>query len=721
MKLNPVVIVLLMVASCSKPAKKYNTWENYGGNKENNHYSSLSQIDTSNVSQLRPAWIFNTGDADTAKYSQIQCNPIVIDSVMYFTSPTLKLYAVYAATGQKIWEFNPDSLFRNNQFMHFVLNNNRGVTYWTDGKNDKRIFYVASSYLHCLNAMNGQLITSFGDSGLVDLHNDLGREAGDLFVTATSPGIIYKDLYILGSRVDEGAAAAPGHIRAYDVKTGKLRWIFHTIPQPGQVGYETWEDPNAYKHVGGANSWSGLTIDEERGIVFAPTGSASYDFYGGKRKGQNLFANCLLALDAGTGKRKWHFQFIHHDLWDWDLPAPPVLVTVKKEQRNIDAVAQVTKHGMVWLFERETGDPVYPINEVPVDTISELIGEKVWPTQPMPTFIKPFVRQTFSINDINPYLPDTSMARIKKALEGYRYGKMFIPPGKKPHVEFPGFDGGAEWGGPAYDPETGLFYVNANEMGWVVTMNKVKTELTTIKENYGQAGLRLYQKYCTSCHGPDRKGAGNFPTLTNLQGRYRDADIVSLLSTGRRMMPSFNYITKEEKEAITNYILDLKENELKEFIRPSQPQDDYRAVPYVMEGYNKFLSPEGYPAIGPPWGTLTAINLHTGEHVWKTTLGEYPELTAKGVPPTGTENYGGPVVTAGGILFIAAAKDSKIRAFNKYNGRLLWEYDLPAAGFATPSVYEVGGKQFLVIACGGGKLRTRSGDAYIAFALPNNR
>jgi quinoprotein glucose dehydrogenase len=721
MKLTAAVVFLFLITSCSKSGKKYNTWENYGGNKENNHYSSLSQIDTGNVNHLQPAWIFNTGDADTAKSSQIQCNPIIIDSVMYFTSPTLKLYAVFAATGQKIWEFNPDSMFRNNQFMHFVLNNSRGVTYWTDGKNDKRLLYVASSYLHCIDAANGQLIRSFGDSGLVDLHNDLGREAGDLFVTATSPGIIYKDLYILGSRVDEGAAAAPGHIRAYDVRTGKLRWIFHTIPQPGQLGYETWDDPNAYKHIGGANNWSGLTLDEKRGIVFAPTGSASYDFYGGKRKGQNLFANCLLALDAGTGKRKWHFQFIHHDLWDWDLPAPPVLVTVKKDGRHIDAVVQVTKHGMVWLFERETGDPVYPVHELPVDTSSELTGEKVWPTQPMPTFSKPFVRQTFTAGDINPNLPDTSIARLKKDLEGYRYGKMFIPPGKRPHVEFPGFDGGAEWGGPAYDPETGLLYVNANEMGWVVKMNDVKEELATIKENYGQAGLRLYQKYCISCHGADRKGTGNFPTLTNLQARYRDADIVTLLSSGRRMMPSFNYITKEEKEAITSYVLELKEKELKEFIRPPQPQDEYRSVPYVMAGYNKFLSPEGYPAIGPPWGTLTAINLNTGEHVWKTTLGEYPELTAKGIPPTGTENYGGPVVTAGGVLFIAAAKDSKIRGFNKYNGRLLWEYDLPAAGFATPSVYEVNGKQFLVIACGGGKLKTKSGDAYVAFALTDTK
>jgi quinoprotein glucose dehydrogenase len=715
MKYSILLAFLFLITACKQTEKKYTNWNSYGGSKENIHYSTLTEIDTNNVSQLQPAWTFNTGDADTVKHSQIQCNPIIIDSIMYVTSPTLKLFALHAGNGQKIWEFDPDSMSLN-----FVLNNSRGVTYWTDGKNDKRIFYVASSYLHCIDATNGQLIRSFGDSGLVDLHNDLGREVADLFVTATSPGIIYKDLYILGSRVDEGAAAAPGHIRAFDVRTGKLRWIFHTIPQPGEAGYETWEDPDAYKHIGGANSWSGFTLDEERGILFAPTGSASYDFYGGKRRGQNLFANCLLALDAETGKRKWHFQFIHHDLWDWDLPAPPVLVTIEKDGNKIDAVAQTTKHGMVWLFERESGKPVYPISEMPVDTTTELTGEKVWPTQPMPTFIKPFVRQTFTANDINPYLPESTITKLKKDLESYRYGKMFLPPGKKPAVELPGFDGGAEWGGPSYDPQTGLLYVNANEMGWVVTMRDVAPEPPR-KENYGQAGVRLYQKYCISCHGADRKGTGNFPTLINIQERYHDADIMSLLSAGRRMMPSFNYITNEEKEAIISYILDSKKDQQKNFIRSAQPQDAYRNVPYAMTGYNKFLSPEGYPAIAPPWGTITAINLNTGEHVWKTTLGEYPELKEKGIPPTGTENYGGPVVTAGGLLFIAAARDGMIRAFNKVSGKLLWEYQLPSPGFATPSVYEVNGKQFLVIACGGGKLKTRSGDAYVAFVLPGKK
>ena len=712
--------VLVVMVGCTSPQKKYTVWENYGGSKENIHYSSLTEIDTNNVAQLQPAWVFNTGDADTAKSSQIQCNPIIVDSVMYITSPTLRLFALHAGTCKKLWEFNPDSMSRNRNLSQFILNNNRGVTYWTDGKNDKRIFYVASSYLHCINATNGQLVISFGDSGMIDLHKDLGREVQELFITATSPGIIYKDLYILGSRVDEGPAAAPGHIRAFDVRTGKMKWIFHTIPQPGEYGYETWEDKEAYKHIGGANSWSGLTLDEKRGILFAPTGSASFDFYGGKRRGQNLFANCLLALDAETGKRKWHFQFIHHDLWDWDLPAPPALVTIEKDGKKIDAVAQTTKHGMVWLFERETGNPLYPINEVPVDTTSELVNEKVWPTQPIPTFIKPFVRQTISADDINPYLPDTSIAKLKKDLAGYRFGKMFIPPGKQTAVELPGFDGGAEWGGTSFDPETGLLYVNANEMGWLLTMRDIKPEPPK-KENYGQAGLRLYEKYCVTCHGVDRKGTGNFPTLLNIQAKYNTSQVMGLLSSGRRMMPSFNYIANEDKEAIVSYVLELKKEQQKNFIRPPQANDMYRNLPYSMTGYHKFLSPEGYPAIKPPWGSLTAIDLNTGEHIWKNNLGEYPELKAKGIPPTGTENYGGSVVTAGGLLFIAAARDGKLRAFNKRNGKLLWEYNLPAPGFATPSVYTVNGKQFLVIACGGGKLGTKSGDSYVAFALPDKK
>lgn len=707
---------VILSTGCGHPPDTHTGWSAYGGGKDNIHYSSLALIDTSNVSQLQPAWTYRTGDADTVHHSQIQCNPIVINGVLYGTSPTLKLFAIDAATGQHRWTFDPADSTQQNSVMRFILNNNRGVAYWVHD-NDQRIFYTVGSYLLAINATTGKLIDSFGVHGRVDLHNGLGREVKDLYVTATTPGIVYKDLYILGSRVDEGAAAAPGHIRAYDVRTGKLQWIFHTIPQPGEYGYDTWDDPIAYKHIGGANSWGGFSLDEQRGILFAPTGSASFDFYGGKRKGANLFANCLLALDAATGKRKWHFQFIHHDVWDRDLPAPPALVTINKDGVATDAVAQTTKHGMVYIFNRETGQPLYPIEERPIDTNTSLINEKIWPTQPVVAVPKPFVRQRFTPGDLNPYLPDSSLAKLKTAVAGYRYGDMFMPPGKQTMVLLPGLDGGAEWGGPSYDPATGYLYVNANEMAWLLTMRDNKPA-TAAAETHGQAGKRLYELHCVACHGADRNGSGNNPSLLNLQARYKEPDILSLINTGRRMMPAFGQLENEEKEAIVSFIVEAKERQKKAFKLAPKPVDSFLQLPYGMTGYYKFLSPEGYPAISPPWGTLTAINLHTGEHVWKTTLGEYPELKAKGVPATGTENYGSSAVTAGGLLFIAAARDGKLRAFNKYNGKLLWEYALPAPGFATPAVYEAGGRQFVVIACGGGKLGTTSGDTYMAFALP---
>ena len=709
---------IILFISCNDYAPKDSGWTHYHGDAGQTHYSALREIDTANVKGLQVAWTFNTGDADTAKFSQIQCNPIIIDSLIYLTSPTLQLFALRAADGTPAWSFNPDSLARNREFYQFILNNNRGVTYWTDGRSDRRIFYVAGSYLHCLDALTGQLISDFGNNGTIDLHDGLGSDAKDLFVTATSPGIVYRDLYIIGSRVDEGPRAAPGHIRAFDVRSGKQQWIFHTIPRPGEYGHDTWDDPDAWQYIGGANSWSGFTIDEQRGILYAPTGSASFDFYGGRRTGQNLFANCLLAIDAATGKRKWHFQFVHHDLWDMDVPTAPVLVTLKRAGKAVDAVVQTTKNGMIWIFDRETGEPLHPVTEMKVDTITELRGEKVWPTQPISGFSKPFVRQHFTMNDLNPYLPDSSIARLKQQLSQYRFGRMFIPPGKTTSVVLPGFDGGAEWGGPAVDPQTGMLYVNANEMGWLLTIRE-NVEKNKSKENYGQAGRRLYEQHCLSCHGGDRKGSGNYPSLLNVQDNYSTHSMIGLLNAGRRMMPAFKHLQEPEKEAITAYLLEKKSGQLKPYLAAPSAIDSFRNLPYSITGYYKFVSPEGLPAISPPWGTLTAIDLNTGEHRWQVPLGEHAELKARGIPPTGTENYGGPVVTAGGVLFIAASKDGKFRAFNKRTGELLWEYELPAAGFATPAIYSVKGKQYVVIACGGGKLRTRSGDAYIAFALPD--
>ena len=714
LKTGLIVFLFFLLSSCSSNTDKYKSWQAYGGSKENIHYSSLVQIDTNNVQDLQPAWEYHTQDADTTNHSQIQCNPIIIDSTLYGTSPQAKLFAVDAATGKQKWVFNPvDSI--GNKGMFFILNNIRGITYWTDG-NAGRIFYTAGSYLYSIDASNGKPDKTFGTDGRIDLHNELDRDVKDLFVTATSPGIIYKDLIIMGTRVDEGPFAAPGHIRAFDVRSGKRKWIFHTIPYPGEVGYETWDNKEAYKHTGGANAWSGFSLDEEKGLLFAATGSASFDFYGGKRTGNNLFANCVLALDAATGKYIWHFQTIHHDVWDRDLPTAPILVTIKKSNKNIDAVAQVTKTGFVFLFERETGKPIYPIEEKPVPVETDLIGEKLSPTQPFPSLPKPFVRQVFTEQELNNLLPDSSLQQLRSKLNSYKIGDMFNPPSKQGTIFLPGLDGGAEWGGPAFDPSTGLLFVNANEMAWLITIVDLKDKPVT-NETYPDAGKRLYQSKCMSCHGPNREGGGNYPSLVNINRKLKEEQLYQLISTGRRMMPAFNQLANEEKKAIASFVLDINSLKAKKFIAPFVATDTFTKVPYNIAGYNKFLTKDGLPGLRPPWGTLNAIDLATGNLVWKDTLGDDEKFAGKGVH-TGTENYGGSVVTAGGLLFIAATKDGKFRAFNKRTGKLLWQTDLPASGFATPSVYQANGKQFIVIACGGGKLKTKSADVYIAFALP---
>ncbi|HUS02989.1 MAG TPA: PQQ-binding-like beta-propeller repeat protein [Chitinophagaceae bacterium] len=714
--IQPAVVIILCIlfSSCRRDPDRYKSWQSYGGSKENIHYSSLTQIDTSNVRDLQVAWQYHTMDGDTVNHSQIQCNPIIIDSTLYGTSPQAKLFAVDAATGKQKWVFNPvDSI--GNKGMFFIMNNIRGITYWTDG-DAKRILYTAGSNLYSIDATTGKADKNFGNDGKLDLHDGLDRDVKDLFVTATSPGIIYKDVIIMGTRVDEGPFAAPGHIRAFEVRTGKRKWIFHTIPHPGEIGYETWDNKEAYKHTGGANAWSGFSLDEGRGILFAATGSASFDFYGGKRTGNNLFANCVLALDAATGKYIWHFQTIHHDVWDRDLPTAPILVTIKKNNKKIDAVAQVSKTGFVFVFERETGKPIYPIEERQVPTETDLTGEKLSPTQPFPSLPKPFIRQVFTEKELNDLLPDTSLQDLRSKFSNYKTGNMFNAPSKQGTVFLPGLDGGAEWGGPAFDPSTGLLFVNANEMAWLITIVDIKNK-PVINETYPDAGKRLYQSKCMSCHAPNREGGGNNPSLININRKLNEEQLSRLISTGRRMMPAFT-LNSVEKKAIASFVLDIHSLKSKKFIAPVVAADTFTKVPYNIAGYNKFLSKEGLPAMRPPWGTLNAIDLNTGDLVWKNTLGDDEKFAGKGVQ-TGTENYGGAVVTAGGLLFIAATKDGKFRAFNKRTGKLLWQTDLPVAGFATPSIYEVNGKQFIVIACGGGKLKTKSADVYVAFTLPD--
>jgi quinoprotein glucose dehydrogenase len=712
--ISPYLLVITFLSGCIAD-DAYTGWGQYKGSNENIHYSSLTQVDTSNVNELTVAWEYHTRDADTANHSQIQCNPIIIDGLMYGTTPQMKLFALDAATGKEKWVFNPFDSLAKDKRSFFIMNNCRGVAHWKD-KNHSRIFYTAGSLLYSIDANNGTPDSAFGSNGKVDLHEGLGRDLADFFITATSPGIIFEDLLIMGARVDEGQRAAPGHIRAFNVKTGKQEWIFHTIPRAGESGHESWDDPDAYKYIGGANCWTGFSLDKKRGLVFASTGSASFDFYGGKRKGSNLYANSLIALDAGSGIRKWHYQTVHHDVWDRDLSSAPALVTINREGKKTDAVALTTKTGFVFVFERETGKPVFEIEErtVPVDT--DLEGEQLAATQPIPLKPGPFMRQSFTEKDINPLLSAESKEDVRKRLSTHRNDHIFAPPSLRGTIFFPGLDGGGEWGGPSYDPETGILYVNSNEMPWLIQAVPVKDDVVKNETN-GEAGKRLYMTNCMSCHGPERKGSGNNPSLIGVQNKYTVAGFDTLLQSGRRMMPAFKQLSDAERSALAGYVLAIKNTANKTFVTQAKNNNDLYKVPYTITGYNKFLGAEGLPAIAPPWGTLNAIDLNSGNLLWQKTLGHDPRM-GNTAEPTGSENYGAGVVTAGGLIFIAATRDGKFRAFNKRTGEVAWETDLPAAGFATPSVYEINGTQYITIACGGGKMNTKSGDSYVTFALP---
>lgn len=701
-----VSVVLALINGCSDDSNRNAVesetgWPVYLGDNGSSQYSPLNQITRQNVHLLEPVWEYKTEKISRDDRTQIQCNPLIIDGVLYGTSPKLRVFALNAATGKRIWEYNPG------QEVNFAMNVNRGVSYWAIGS-DRRIFFTAGPVLYALNAETGKLVETFGNNGKVSLKEGLGEKAADLYVVATSPGIVYKDLLIMGSRVSENADAAPGYIRAYNVMTGALEWVFHTIPQPGEYGYETWPE-DAWQYAGGVNNWAGMSLDEERGMVFIPTGSASFDFWGGNRKGKNLFANSVLALDAATGKRTWHFQTVYHDIWDRDLPAPPNLVTVIHEGRRVDAVAQITKSGFVFLLDRETGEPLFPVEERPVPA-SDLKGEEAWPVQPFPVKPPPFSPQTLTMDNITDISPE-SQEYVASILKEVRTGEPFIPPSLEGTIIFPGFDGGGEWGGAAYDPESSILYVNSNTMPWILTM----VETDAKEEVLLHPGERIYQVSCAICHGQNLEGnpGSNYPPLEDLTSRMDQEKALEIINTGKGFMPSFRHLPEEDKNLLMAYLY----KEPNEDIHMQGIEHNVDAVPYSHTGYNRFTDQQGYPAVKPPWGTLSAIDLNQGEILWQVPLGEFQELTERGIPKTGTENYGGPVVTAGGLIFIAASKDEYFRAFDKNTGEEVWKYKLPAGGYATPAVYEINSRQYVVIACGGGKMGTKPGDSYVAFAL----
>jgi quinoprotein glucose dehydrogenase len=583
-------------------------WRYYAGDPGGTRYSRLRQIDRGNVSKLRVAWTYHSGDKGDRGRTTIECTPIVVDGVMYITSPMLKAIALDAATGKEKWVFNP---FAGTPDRPRGVN--RGVTYWQDSKNpnDKRILHTAGTRLYALDAVTGKPIDSFGDKGSVELKAELDRQTIGSFNGVSSPGVIFNDRIILGSAVGEGPGpSAPGHVRAYDVRTGKRVWIFHTIPHPGEFGSDTWE-PDAWKTVGGVNDWGGMSVDEKRGLVFLALGSPAFDFYGGQRLGQNLFGNSVVALDAATGKRIWHFQTVHHDLWDYDLPTLPMLARVGGR----DAVVQLTKTAMAFVLDRETGKPLLGVEERPVPA-SDIPGEKAWPTQPFPIKPPPFSPQIFEPTNISP----EARAYVLERLKDLRSKALFVPPSLEGSIALPGTLGGALWGGASFDPQTGYMFVSTQNLASIMALKKADPEA---------------------------------------------------------------------------------------------------AYPYDHLGWTKFRDAEGYPAGKPPWGQLSAIDLTKGEIVWQVPLGEHKELTARGVPQTGTENFGGCIATAGGLIFIGATKDEMFRAFDTRKGKVLWETKLESGGYATPSTYMVNGKQYVVIAAGGGgKLGTPSSDAFVAFTLP---
>ncbi len=679
-----------------------NGWPEYLGGPDRNHYSPLRQITAANVNKLKVAWEYHTRDS-----GQIQCNPIIVNGTLYGMTAATQPFAVDAVTGKEIWR-------RRDTTNAGRLSSSRGLTYWEKGS-DKRILFTNGPWLYALNALTGAPVTAFGENGRISLKTGLGETAKDKFVISNTPGTVFEDLIIMPLRLSEGADAALGNIQAFDIRTGKLAWVFRTIPPPGEYGYETWPK-ETYKNTdaGGANNWAGMAIDRKRGIVYVPTGSAAFDFYGGNREGENLFANCLLALDARTGRRLWHFQLVHHDILDRDPPAPPNLLTVTRNGKRIDAVAQVTKHGYVFVFDRLTGTPLFPVREVPVPA-SDIPGEKAWPTQPIPEKPAPYTRQTLTEAEISPYAGNRE--ELIATFRNSRSEGPFTPLSEAGSIVFPGLDGGAEWGGAAVDPD-GILYVNSNEMAWRIALKKAgsETQLASLS-----TGHRLYQTSCTPCHGPDRKGnaASGFPSLVDIGSRRNREYVHSVIAGGKGMMPAFSAIPAEERQALVGFLFgDEKEEAGMGQAAGNKVVYKKPVSPYRISGYTKFLDDDGLPAISPPWGTLNAINLNTGEYVWKTVFGEYPELTAQGVPQTGAESYGGPVVTASGLLFIAGTKDGRFRVYDKKTGKLLWQTQLPAAAFATPATYQVNGKQYVVVACGGTKLNAPKGDSYVAFALP---
>jgi quinoprotein glucose dehydrogenase len=690
-----VLTACLMGAVCASGQET--DWPAYGGSEANTHYSKLSQINTSNVSKLQEVWRY-----DTKEKGGLESSPVVVHGVLYSFSPTQKVFALEAATGKLLWEFDPKG----------SPGNKRGLVYWEKGS-DKRIFASAASYMYALDATTGKVIDGFGDHGRIDLREGLRGDPKTLSVGLSSPGILYKDLLIVGSGMPESLPAAPGDIRAYDIHNGKMRWSFHTIPHPGEFGYDTWPK-DAWLSSGAANNWAGMAVDTERGIVYVPTGSAATDWYGADRIGNDLFANSLIALNAETGQRIWHFQAVHHDLWDRDFDAPPALVTVTRNGKPVPAIAQTSKQGYLYLFNRVDGTPLFPMQtkKYPASTVP---GEVAATEQTLPAKPAPFARQGVSEADLTNRTPAAHRWAVE-ALKKIHSDGQFVPISvDKDTMMMPGFDGGAEWGGPAFDPSTHIIYINSNDFALTETLTPHKA---------GSQGRDIFMSQCAACHGANRQGQPpDIPSLIGVTKRLTYDQIGNTVQQGRGRMPAFPELANGgvKFDSLRKYLASGDDLQAEAKSEEKQPEGaSASGVKYDFTGYKKFNDPEGYPAVAPPWGTLNAINLDTGEYVWRIPFGQYPELAVQGMKDTGSENYGGPIVTAGGVLFIGATVlDKKFRAYDMATGKLLWEAKLPLSANATPITYEIEGRQYVVIAAGGQRdPSVPSGGVYMAFALP---